>query len=180
MIKDYLLYDFESTFINEQNNYTISEIQNTESWDNKFSQHFGYVNIFPLIFGFLENKSNEFKSSINLINETDHLFSEFGIRSLSKMDEAFNNCSDCKWRGDIWLSFNYLILRGLKNFKYTNDKEILLIYNRIRENLVNNVIKYWKVNGKIYERYDAITGEPKTGISWTESFLFNYILSEDY
>lgn len=54
-----------------------------------FSPHFGYITILPLALGLLDDGSKEFNATLALIANPNLLWSEFGIRSLSKKDRFF-------------------------------------------------------------------------------------------
>lgn len=47
-----------------------------------------------------------------MVRDPDHLWSEFGIRSLSKQDEHYGK-GENYWRGPIWIQMNYLALSAL-------------------------------------------------------------------
>lgn len=74
---------------------------------------------------FILNILNPFASSSNqissiarhaltdLLDEVEtSLVSPFGLRSLSKQDPLYHTVDDY-WRGDVWISINYLFLRSL-------------------------------------------------------------------
>lgn len=46
------------------------------------------------------------------MRDPEHLWSPFGIRSLSKQDEHFGQGEDY-WRGPIWVQMNYMALSAL-------------------------------------------------------------------
>ena len=64
---------------------------------------------------------------------------------------------------------------------YKNDEEAMQIYNKIRNNLIRNVFKEWKVEKTFYEQYSDLNGKgvkarPFNG--WT-SLILN-IVTEKY
>lgn len=52
---------------------------------NQFSAHLGIVNLFPLMFGKIEDKERVVES-LKVLGDNALLLSEYGIRSLSKKD----------------------------------------------------------------------------------------------
>lgn len=74
--------------------------------------HKGYVSIFPFLLGLLPPDSPKLGPILDLIGNEDELWSDFGIRSLSKSDE-FYGTGENYWRGPIWMNMNYLAVREL-------------------------------------------------------------------
>lgn len=143
-----------------------------------FNENFGYINLFPLFFGYnqdLESLKQYFKK----IMDYEELWTDFGIRSLSKKSRYFGT-GDNYWRGPIWIPINYLILRGLKVF-YNNNEEANKIYTRLRDNLIRNLMKNFELTGLVWENYNAWTGigQREAGFcGW--SALITLILKEEY
>lgn len=98
----------------------------------------------------------------------EHFWSKYGIRSLSKKSEYYNNAiwgnparySDVNnmtasnWQGPIWFPVNYFMFHSLINYGYKEkafelaDKIVKLLADGIRE------------KGYMFENYDAETGKP--------------------
>jgi mannosyl-oligosaccharide glucosidase len=74
--------------------------------------HKGYVSIFPFMTGLLPADSPRIKPILDLISDPEELWSEFGVRSLSKTDE-FYGTDENYWRSPIWINMNYLIVKNL-------------------------------------------------------------------
>lgn len=74
--------------------------------------HKGYVSIFPFLTGLLPTDSPRLKAVLDLIGDPDELWSDFGIRSLSKKDE-FYGTDENYWRSPIWMNINYLVVKNL-------------------------------------------------------------------
>ena len=73
--------------------------------------HKGYISLFPLLAGLLdgEDASSHLREILDVIEDPKHLWSEHGLRSLSKSDELYHTGEDY-WRGPIWVNINYLVL----------------------------------------------------------------------
>lgn len=81
-----------------------------------------------------------------MIRDPKHLWTEFGLRSLSLSDPYFGT-GENYWKGPIWLNINYLVLASLHN-NYINEgphsafaKEV---YTKLRSNLISNMVKVAK------------------------------------
>ena len=74
--------------------------------------HKGYISIFPFMTGLLRADSPRLKAILDLISEPSELWSEYGIRSLSKKDEYYGT-DENYWRNPIWMNMNYLIVKNL-------------------------------------------------------------------
>ena len=74
--------------------------------------HKGYISIFPFLTGMLGSDSPRLKPVLDLISDPEELWSDYGIRSLSKKDE-FYSTGENYWRSPIWVPINYLVLRNL-------------------------------------------------------------------
>ena len=144
--------------------------------------HLGYINLFTLFFGFLnvENDKIAFENLLKYLNDENELYSNFGIRSLSKSDLLYHQGDDY-WRGNIWICLNYLTLRGL--YIYYNDKSEYAkkTYEKLRNNVINSIYKSWENTHIFYENYSDKNGKgmknhPFNG--WTSTIV--NILSEVY
>ncbi|KAF8352343.1 glycoside hydrolase [Amanita rubescens] len=135
--------------------------------------HKGYLSIFPVLLSLLPPSSPHLGHILDLIRDPHHLWSAYGLRSLSVSHPDFGQ-GENYWKGPIWIQMNYLALSALhKTYAsqpgpyQTRAKEI---YAELRQNIVNNVIKEYQRTGYVWEQYDAQTGEgrrshPFTG--WT-------------
>ncbi|KAH3674956.1 hypothetical protein WICPIJ_009401 [Wickerhamomyces pijperi] len=126
----------------------------------------GYISLFPFLLKQIDasNLSN-LKHIVELISNPKELFTNYGIRSLSRQNKFYKTGEDY-WRSPIWYNINYLILDSLKH--YTNDyatEELFQLanktYTQTRLNLVNNAFKHWKKTGYLYEQYNDVNGSPK-------------------
>lgn len=74
--------------------------------------HKGYISIFPFLTGLLPPDSPRLGAMLDLIGDPEELWSDYGIRSLSKTDE-FYGTKENYWRSPVWMNINYLIVKNL-------------------------------------------------------------------
>lgn len=74
--------------------------------------HKGYISIFPFLTGMVGPESPRLKAILDLINDPEELWSEYGIRSLSKKDKLYGT-EENYWRSPIWVPINYLTVKSL-------------------------------------------------------------------
>lgn len=108
--------------------------------------------------------------------DEERIGSKFGVRSLDRKDKCYGKG---RWRGDIWISGNFWILRGVRKF-YWKWEEGRRVEEEIRSRLVENVGKRWREEGVVRERYDGENGEGRGEVSDVEGLLFLSILNGDY
>ena len=75
--------------------------------------HAGYVSLFPFLLGLLEADSKRLGPILDMMQDEEQLWSQFGLRSLSRKDE-FYSAGENYWRGSIWVNMNYLAIERLK------------------------------------------------------------------
>lgn len=74
--------------------------------------HKGYISIFPFLTGLLPPGSPRLKAVLDLISDPEELWSDYGLRSLSKQDELYMT-DENYWRSPIWMNMNYLAVKSL-------------------------------------------------------------------
>jgi mannosyl-oligosaccharide glucosidase len=74
--------------------------------------HKGYISIFPFMTGLLPANSPRLGPVLDLIGDPEELWSDYGIRSLSKRDE-FYGTDENYWRSPVWMNMNYLVVKNL-------------------------------------------------------------------
>lgn len=85
--------------------------------------HKGYISLFPFLTGLVDKDSKRLGHILDLIADEEHLWSDYGLRSLSKSDDLYHTGEDY-WRGPIWLNMNYLavvqlLVRPLPSFPHS-------------------------------------------------------------
>ena len=126
--------------------------------------HKGYLSLFPFVLELLPPTSPHLGHILDLVHDPEHLWSLYGIRSLSASHPEFGK-GENYWKGPIWIHINYLALRALHNvrrlFSCLKPPFILIlfllqtyaaqegpyqakaqtIYKELRRNVVDNVVK---------------------------------------
>jgi mannosyl-oligosaccharide glucosidase len=74
--------------------------------------HKGYIAIFPFLTGLIDPESEKLGHVLQLLGDEEELWSDFGIRSLSKKDKLYGT-GENYWRGPVWMNMNYLIISQL-------------------------------------------------------------------
>ncbi|XP_022919576.2 mannosyl-oligosaccharide glucosidase [Onthophagus taurus] len=149
---------------------------------------FGYVSLFPFLLHILEPDSPKLKKILDDLNDPNLLWTEFGLRSLARNSPLYmkrNTEHDPPyWRGQIWINLNYLAVRALYHYKSVDGPfkvQAGEMYEKLRSNVIRNVINQYFKSGYLWEQYNDRTGEgsgcrPFTG--W--SALVVLMMSEQY
>ncbi|KZS99305.1 glycoside hydrolase [Sistotremastrum niveocremeum HHB9708] len=146
--------------------------------------HKGYISLFPFLLGLVSPTSPNLGHILDLVRSPTHLWSPYGIRSLSAEHPLFGK-DENYWRGNIWIQMNYLALSSLYKIYAAEpgpyQEQARDIYAELRQNVIDNTFKEYERTGYVWEQYDALTGEgrrshPFTG--WTS--LLSLIMSEKY
>ncbi|MCJ1420778.1 Processing alpha glucosidase I [Xylographa parallela] len=122
--------------------------------------HKGYISIFPFMTGLLPPNSPRLGAVLDLISDPEELWSDYGIRSLSKKDQ-FYETGENYWRSPIWMNMNYMIVKNLLIIAKStgpHQKQARDMYTKLRANLVNNVYNEWERTGFAWEQYNPATG----------------------
>jgi len=123
--------------------------------------HKGYVSLFPFLVGLLPPDSPRLGAILDLIRNPEELWSDYGLRSLSKSDELYGT-DENYWRGPIWMNMNYLAVKQLLDLAQKpgpHQNQSKRIYTELREILVNTVYESWKETGFAWEQYNPETGK---------------------
>jgi len=85
--------------------------------EHKLVCHKGYISIFPLLLGLVPKDSPHLGALLDMISDPQHLWSDYGLRSLSKSSEFYSQ-GENYWRGPIWINMNYLALSSLHKVRH--------------------------------------------------------------
>ncbi|KAK8959519.1 Mannosyl-oligosaccharide glucosidase GCS1 [Platanthera guangdongensis] len=151
--------------------------------------HVGYISLFPFMMRIIPPESWILEKQLELISNRSTLWTDFGIRSLSKTSSLYmkrNTEHDPPyWRGPIWINMNYMILSALSHYSTVPGpyrERAGAIYKDLRSNLIRNVVRNYYESGYLWEQYDqAAKGKgkgtrPFTG--WTS--LVVLIIAEEF
>ena len=72
----------------------------------------GYLSLFPLLLSLVDPSSPHLGAILDLMSDPEHLWSPYGIRSLSLSHPEFGKGEDY-WKGPIWMPMNYMALSAL-------------------------------------------------------------------
>lgn len=133
-------------------------------------KHIGYPAIFPLLLQLLPATSNHLSPLLALISSPDHLWSKFGLRSLSTRDKFYrrsNSPGDASyWRSPIWMNINFLALKALRHYSRINGPDQIRagnLYVSLRSNLLTTVLYEFEKSGDLWEHYDDVSGRGTRG-----------------
>ena len=74
--------------------------------------HKGYLSLFPFLLGLLPPDSPHLGAILDLLRDPEHLWSPYGLRSLSAAHPEFGQ-GENYWKGPIWIQMNFLALKAL-------------------------------------------------------------------
>lgn len=151
--------------------------------------HVGYISLFPFMMRIIPPESWILKKQLELIANRSTLWTDYGIRSLSKTSSLYmkrNTEHDPPyWRGPIWININYMVLSALNHYSIVHGPykdRALALYKELRSNLIRNIVKNYYENGYLWEQYDQASKgkgkgtKPFTG--WTS--LLVLIMAEEF
>ena len=129
---------------------------------------FGYVSLFPFILQIIDPNSPQLGKVLQDLKNPDLLWTKHGLRSLAKISPfymKYNTEHDAPyWRGAIWMNLNYLTVRATHYYSTIDgpyQDEARKIYQSLRQNLIQNIIKQYKKSGYLWENYGDVYGEGK-------------------
>jgi mannosyl-oligosaccharide glucosidase len=122
--------------------------------------HKGYLSIFPLLTGFMGPEHPHLDAVLSLLRDPKELWSDYGIRSLSKKDALYGS-GDVHWTSPIWINMNFLIIEqllALAQMPGPHQKRCKEIYIDLRDNVIRTTYSSWKETGFAWEQYNDKTG----------------------
>ncbi|OMH86393.1 putative mannosyl-oligosaccharide glucosidase [Zancudomyces culisetae] len=127
--------------------------------------HKGYISLIPrlLLSPSSVSTAELLGNDIDMLTDPNELWSEFGIRSLSKSNPYYQQ-GENYWKGPIWVNINYLVLKSLHSGHHQNphnnqeEKSDLATYNRLKANLVSTIVGSYNKTGNFWEQYNQDTG----------------------
>jgi putative isomerase len=124
-------------------------------------------NLIPLYAGIADHKRGQRMIKRYLLDEKQFL-SPFGIRSLSRSSEYFNNAvwgnpprfgnhqrlTNSNWQGPVWVPLGYFMFHALLMYGFRNEAEDLA------DRTIHLLATSLKNIGSFTENYDSETGQP--------------------
>ncbi|KAF2108891.1 glycoside hydrolase [Lophiotrema nucula] len=138
--------------------------------------HHGYVSLMPLFLGLLKPDHPKLPAVLDLISDKEHLFSDYGLRSLSAKNNNYGTGANY-WRGAIWMNFNVLAVQQLWRLGQQEGSEkerAKSIATDLRDRVVKTVFDSWQKTGYIWEQYSDKTGEGSHShpfVGWTAGVI---------
>lgn len=149
---------------------------NLSTETGKHIKRISFSNFVPL-FEELATLKNGQESIKRYLLNSEEMWSNHGMRTLSKKDPEYNNVNRIKpysnWQGPIWPIANYLYIQALNQYDFQEEAlEAAVIITKL-------VLADIEKTGGMHENYDAENGEPLAApnfVSW--NLLLNNIIEE--
>lgn len=120
-----------------------------------------------VLFAGIANKERAERMIGTYVLSSDHFRSRFGIRSLSRSSEYYNNArwgnpprfgdwkrlTNSNWQGPVWIPLNWFVFHGLLRYGFRAEAE------KLADDTVELIYKSFQDLGFMRENYDAETGE---------------------
>jgi hypothetical protein len=123
--------------------------KNQRTDTGEFSSRLSPTNFYPMLAKAPTQAQAERMVKEHLLNP-EEFYGEWMIPSIARNDAAFKEQE--YWRGRIWGPMNFLVYLGLKNYNLPEARKILA--EKSNQLMMENV----RLNGYIFENYNAITG----------------------
>ena len=123
--------------------------KNKRTDTGEFSSRLSPTNFYPLLAKAPIQAQAERMIKEHLLNPAE-FYGQWMMPSIAMNDPAFKDQD--YWRGRIWGPMNFLVYLGLRNYDLPEARQILS--EKSKRLMMENV----KLNGYIYENYNAITG----------------------
>lgn len=100
--------------------------------------------MFPFLLSLLPADSPRLGATLDLLRDPEHLWSPYGIRSLSASHPEYGQ-GENYWKGPIWIQMNYMALSSLYKVYAAQEgpyqDKARKIYDELRDNVIKNVHK---------------------------------------
>jgi len=143
-------------------------------------------NLIPLYARIAEPDSARAMIEAYVVNE-NHFWSPYGIRSLSRASEYYNNAvlgnpsrfvdyrriTESNWQGPVWVLLSYWVFHALRHYGFREeagelaDRTVAVLANSLRR------------RGSFSENFHAETGEPLYAACYTSWNLLGDTLHDD-
>lgn len=149
---------------------------NLDSKTGKHIKRITFTSFVPLFAKIIDEARGKAMINRYLLSQ-DHLWSDYGIRSLSKSDPEYNNRNIMKsysnWQGPLWPLVNYICMQILLNYGFQDNAiEVARKNSKL-------ILEDIRISSGMHENYDAETGKPLAAgnkVSW--NLLVANMLSE--
>lgn len=124
-------------------------------------------NLIPLYARMADHDSARAMIRNYVVNE-EHFWSPYGIRSLSKSSEYFNNAvwgnpsrfgdhrrlNESNWQGPVWVPINYFVFHALRHYGFATEATLLA------DRTIEVLAKSLQIRGSFSENFHSETGDP--------------------
>lgn len=127
---------------------------------NKQSELFSGASFYPLFSGIAdEHQADATHKNLGKIEF------EYGISASEKPSGEFHAQWDYP---NLWAPVTYMVARGLINYGYIDDAK------RVSKKYMDIVERVFEKTGRMWEKYDAVTGEMSAGCEYATPELFGW------
>ncbi len=156
LIAEELSEKADSEFFSNWNN-RIREDINNKLWSEADGFYYDYdinndcfsavcsVSSFLPLFAGICDENQSAKLLAHLENP-EEFGTAFPVPSISKKDATFGTDM---WRGPVWINYNYMILKGLRDYGFNEAAD------RIKNTSLEIINEWYLLSGTIYEFYDS-------------------------
>ena len=144
------------------------------------------TNLFPLYVRMAEPEVARAMIETYVLDER-HFWSPYGIRTLSKASEYYNNAvlgnpsrfgdhrrmTESNWQGPVWVPINYFTFHALRHYGFTKEAGVLA------DRTVAVLAKSLQMRGSFAENFHAETGEPLYASCYASWNLLGDTLHDD-
>ncbi len=117
---------------------------------NTFSYRLSPTNFYPMLAGVATQHQVNRMIKAHYFNQ-DEFHGEYVLPSIARNDPAFKDNN--YWRGRIWAPMNLLVYLGMTNYETSEARKDLVKKSR------NLLMKSWLDGNRVFENYNAVTGE---------------------